>query len=76
MNIVIYSKDSCPFCDKAKELLTQHNYQYVVKNVVNPVIKEELLERFPTARTVPQIFFDDTHIGGYTELKTYLEQSL
>jgi glutaredoxin len=74
--ITVYSKESCPFCDKAKELLTQRNYQYVVKNVINPVIKEELLERFPTARTVPQIFFDDTHIGGYTELKTYLEQSL
>lgn len=76
MTVVMYSKDSCPFCERAKALLTEHNYQYVVKNVVNPTIKAELLERFPEARTVPQIFFGDTHIGGYTELKSYLEQSL
>jgi len=76
MTLVMYSKDSCPFCERAKALLTEHNYQYVVKNVVNPEIKTELLKRFPEAKTVPQIFFEDSHIGGYTELKNYLEQSL
>lgn len=76
MTVVMYSKDSCPFCERAKALLTEHNYQYAVKNVVNPAIKAELLERFPEAKTVPQIFFGNTHIGGYTELKSYLEQSL
>jgi glutaredoxin 3 len=76
MTIVMYSKDSCPFCERAKALLTEHNYEYTVKNIVNPQTKEELLSRFPEARTVPQIFFGDLHIGGYTELKTYLEQSL
>lgn len=76
MQITVYSKDTCSFCDKAKALLDKHNFQYEVKNIVNPHVKEELLDRFPTARTVPQIFFDNTHIGGYTELKSYLEQTL
>jgi glutaredoxin 3 len=36
--------------------------------------KEQLLEAVPTARTVPQIFLDDEHIGGFQELKTHLSR--
>ena len=37
--------------------------------------REDLLESVPNARTVPQIFINNQLVGGFTELKTYLEQT-
>lgn len=70
--ILIYSKDNCSFCDKAKALLKEHNYSYKEKNIVVPDHRQELLTRLPDVKTVPQIFIDSKHIGGYTELVKYL----
>jgi glutaredoxin 3 len=70
----VYSKDSCSFCVKAKELLTEYNYEYKEKNISNPDIRQELLTRVPDAKTVPQIFIETKYIGGYTELVNYLEK--
>jgi len=68
----VYSKPNCPFCDQAKALLKSKNLP--MKEMVLGVdyTREQLLEKIPTARTVPQIFSDDQLIGGFTELKAYL----
>jgi glutaredoxin 3 len=81
----VYSKPACPFCDQAKSLLEAKGLQYDVINldVGQPKVegqkyisREDLLTKIPTARTMPQIFMEDTdvaiHIGGFTELKKSL----
>lgn len=67
--IVVYSKDVCPYCDAAKNLLTQKGVAYEEHNVGgDPARLQEMLER-AKARTVPQIFIGDQHVGGFDDLK-------
>lgn len=70
----IYSKDGCNFCEKAKDILTERGLKYEVYNISeNPAYKEELLEKVPDAKTVPQIFENDIYIGGYTDLRKRIQ---
>lgn len=71
MNAVIYSKDNCPWCDKAKEFFESKNIQYTEKKFGVDFIKEQLIELMPEVPerlTVPQIWINDEYIGGYTDL--------
>jgi glutaredoxin 3 len=70
---VVWSKDSCPFCVQAKALLESKGIEFEERNVSKDWTKEQLLEAVPTARTLPQIFVDDTYIGGFTELRKHLQ---
>ena len=63
----IYSKNQCPFCDKAKYELRNEDFE--VKNISeNQEFLPELMARNPNARTMPQIFKGDQLIGGYDAL--------
>lgn len=76
MKAIIWSKESCPYCDRAKTLLTQKGIQYEERKIGEGWTKEQLLEAVPTARTVPQIFLDDTLVGGYDDLrKKFLKEA-
>lgn len=67
----IYSKDQCPYCDKAKFALRDEDV--TVKNISeDPAYLTELMEKNPGARTMPQIFRDDKLIGGYDQLQFFL----
>jgi glutaredoxin len=68
----VWSKYHCPNCDQTKALLTQRNITFEEKKIGDGYTKEELLEAVPNARTVPQIFLDGKLIGGFTELRDYL----
>jgi glutaredoxin len=72
MKAIVWSKDACPFCDQAKALLAQRGIVYEERRIGADYTREQLLEAVPTARSVPQIFLDDNHIGGFTELKQHL----
>ena len=72
MKAIVWSKDMCPFCVKAKALLKLKGIQYEERNINKEYTKEQLLEAVPNARTVPQIFLDDELVGGYTELQKKL----
>ena len=68
----IYSKNNCPYCDKAKFELRAEDVE--VKNINDDqAYFTELMERNPAARTMPQIYKGDQLIGGYDQLKTLLE---
>lgn len=75
MKAVVWSKYHCPFCDQAKALLTMKGIEYVEKKIGDGYTREDLLEAVPNARTVPQIFIGNDHIGGFTELKKYFEET-
>ena len=74
MKAIVWSKNSCPFCDQAKGLLKIKGIEFEERNVSKDWTKEQLMEAVPNARTVPQIFLDDKLIGGFTELKKYFEK--
>jgi glutaredoxin 3 len=69
MNIVVWSKDDCQWCDQAKNLLQQRGIEYTERKLGYGWTKEQLLESIPGARTLPQITIDGVNIGGFKELK-------
>ena len=67
--IVIYSSDMCPYCHKAKKLLTTKGVTFEERNVdVNPDLRREMTELTNGLTSVPQIWVDGNHIGGCDEL--------
>tara|TARA_B100000809_G_scaffold108310_1_gene106792 strand:+ start:484 stop:714 length:231 start_codon:yes stop_codon:yes gene_type:complete len=74
--IEIYGTDSCVFCDKAKELLETYNKEYTYIDVTETEdTTAAFFKKFPNVRTVPQIEWEGKHIGGYTELKKWLNHT-
>lgn len=75
MKAIVWSKYQCSYCDQAKALLTQRGIKFEEKKIGDGYTKEDLLEAVPTARTVPQIFVNNQLIGGFNELKKYIEET-
>jgi glutaredoxin len=75
MSAIVWSKDNCTFCDQAKALLEQRNIAYEEKKIGHGYTREHLLAAVPTAKTVPQIFVNKNYIGGFTELRRYIEET-
>ena len=76
MKAIVWSKYNCPYCDQAKALLKQKGIAFEEKKIGDGYTKEELLEAVPTARTLPQIFLDGELVGGFTELRKKLTESV
>lgn len=67
--ITIYTKFSCPYCHRAKHLLDGKGATYTEHDIsMGGPKRDEMMERAPTARTVPQIFIGDVHVGGSDDL--------
>lgn len=75
MKALVWSKDMCPYCDRAKALLKQKGIEFEERKIGSGWTREQLLESVPTARTVPQIFLDDKHIGGHDDLVKYFNEA-
>ena len=65
--IEIWSKPNCPFCDKAENLCIQRELEFKKYMLDVDYSREELFEKFPSARTFPQITIDGNLVGGYNE---------
>ena len=69
-NITVYSGPMCNFCDAAKRLLSRNNLKYNEIDIsTKEGLRDEMTKRANGRRTIPQIFFDDYHVGGYQELR-------
>ena len=69
-NVTIYTGPYCNYCDAAKRLLTRNDVPYKEINVAEvDGAKDEMIKKANGKRTIPQIFFDDQHIGGYDEVR-------
>ena len=73
MKIEIYSKSNCVFCDKAKIKLQKHNPK--IHMLDQDYTRNDFFVKFPNARTFPQIIINEEHVGGYAELKKWLEKN-
>jgi glutaredoxin 3 len=74
--IEIYSKDMCPYCDRAKAWFQQHGFTYTEHKLHNEEQMLAFQQKCPGARTVPQILIDDKNIGGYDDLMKITGQLL
>jgi glutaredoxin len=75
--ITIYAKNNCKWCALAKELVESRNlpYQYLnTEEDVNHILS--LMELKPDTKTLPQIWWDDRYIGGYTDFATEIENTI
>jgi glutaredoxin 3 len=67
--ILVYSTPFCGYCSAAKRLLTTKGVEFTEIDVMfDHERKQEMIERSGGRRTVPQIFIDGRHIGGFDDL--------
>jgi glutaredoxin len=74
MKALVWSKEMCPYCERAKALLKQKGIEFEERVIGKGWTKEQLVEAIPNARTVPQIYLDEEYIGGFTELKAKFDK--
>lgn len=72
MKIEMYTQDLCGYCTAASKEFEERGWEYIGRNIKHEDNKQELLKRLPNVKTVPQIWIDDEHIGGYTDLIDWL----
>ena len=66
--VTVYMSDWCPYCRRARDLLTGKNVKFSEINVEDDLkFREEMIAR-SNRRTVPQIFIGDKHVGGCDDL--------
>jgi len=75
MKIVIYSKNNCVYCTKAKNLVKNLGLDYEEKMMESFESVDKMLEDIgKQVRQMPQIKIDDELIGGYNQLVEYFEK--
>ena len=69
-NILMYTTGTCPFCINAERLLLSKGVQQINKVRVDlePGLRVKMMEQ-TGRRTVPQIYIDDVHVGGFDDLR-------
>ena len=72
----IYGTTNCVYCDLAKKLLAVHDKEYAFIDVIeNEDITAAFFNKFPNVSQVPQITEGDQYIGGFNELKQWLNHT-
>lgn len=75
--VIIYSKEFCPYCRKAKELLMQKNQSFnEIPIDLHPELRDEMIKKSSGRTTVPQIFINGQHIGGCDDLHALEHQGI
>ena len=69
-SVTIYTGPLCNYCDAAKRLLARNNIEYEEINIATvDGAMDEMITKSNGKRTIPQIFFDEQHMGGYDEVR-------
>lgn len=66
--ITIYGNQTCKWCKQAVELVKEKNLEYVYKDVDIDENYSELKNKLSFVKTIPQIWWDEKHVGGYEAL--------
>jgi glutaredoxin 3 len=74
--IRIFTKNDCPFCVQAKNLLRNKGYSYSEFVLGEDIDREDFLANFPTVKTVPHIIIGNNQIGGYKQLVEMLGEDV
>ena len=70
MDIKIYSKTDCGYCDQAKLRLQKYNPKVLMLD--QDYSRDDFFQIFPNAKTFPQIIINSKHVGGYHDLEKWL----
>ena len=71
MKAIIYTKENCTHCQKAKQLFDSKQIEYQELLIGRDITREQVLEQLPHAKTLPQIWLDNSYIGGFSELSAF-----
>ena len=74
MNFAVYSKESCPYCEKIKQVLDLTKTSYVVYNLGEQFDKQSFYEEFGKGSTFPQVLVDGKKLGGCIDTIEYLRE--
>lgn len=69
---IVYGTDSCPWCDRAVELIEKHGEEFSYVDVGDDE-KAQAMFRAERLRSVPQVFLGDSRIGGYEALRSHMQ---
>ena len=75
MNFAVYSKESCPYCDKIKQVMDLTKLSYVVYNLNEHFDKKSFIDEFGQGSTFPQVLVDGKKIGGCVDTIKYLREN-
>lgn len=70
VELIVYTTSAfvCPFCVRVKAALAAHGFHFIEKDTADPLVRAELAQKRPSARTVPQVFLPDgSYVGDCTE---------
>ena len=69
-SVTIYTGPLCNYCDAAKRLLDRNNVEYKEISIATvDGAMDEMIAKANGKRTIPQIFFDEQHMGGYDDVR-------
>jgi len=73
-SVIIFSSPKCAYCEQAKTLLSEHGIDYDERNIgSSETHRQDLLARLPQVRTLPQLFVNETSIGGTEDLQLLIQ---
>ena len=73
MKAVVWSKDNCPYCSQAKDLLESKGIEFEERKLGSGWSTDDLFQAVPGARSVPQIFLNEEYVGGFKDLVVKLQ---
>lgn len=66
--VTIYTTNYCPYCVRAKDLLTRKGVEFIEVNAEDDAVRDAMITKAGGQRTVPQIFIGEKHVGGCDDL--------
>lgn len=74
--LIIYGHERCGWCKKAKALADQYNLEYEYRDTDNMENLNTLKTDFPNVKSVPQIWWNEKHVGGYEDFAAEIENTI
>ena len=75
MKVKIYTKENCIWCDRAKGLLNAHSIDFDEVDLSNDIERLNFYKKIgDNVKTVPQVYIDNNRIGGFPQLKAWLNE--
>ena len=69
--VEIWGKPGCPYCERSKQICKKFGLNYIYHQLDEDFTREELLEKFPYAKSFPQIVVDGEYVGGHDDFVKY-----
>lgn len=74
--VIIYGSQYCHYCMEAKKLAAEYQLDIIWHDTTLKTTQREFREKFPDAKTIPQIIWNGNYIGGYDEFSTEIENTI